>query len=365
MAHIDTDGDIWITLKFPVGAHIKATKLYQIDTYPVPASKVTRHATRIEELPDYVAIRTGFKEEVEYAPMTSKQVQACSYTGSSGTDFFCPFGLSFFDISEETCLAALIKDNSTLIHKYCDFLFFRDHIKPGFIALSSSNFLLYDVDILLLTCGNNPTKSVIGCHFCVINVPCNCQVWFRNQRYFASVDEECSGVSGSVTRKHLVNLAMIKAFELNLHKDLAASESVDRPTMSAMPEINFYHHEFKDFVARDDKTGLSLKRIAQASKEHQKVFESLSDPLLMGKLNIPNTFEPVHIVFIVTAILIIGGVVVLIVRDRQNNSTIVELRNDIETLRNDNETLRNNVNRNQMTIESAKKYGYPKCYPSA
>ena len=175
VAQID-NSDIWITLKFPIGLSTTASKLYRIDTYPVPVSQDSSDATMITGLPEYVVIRNKVGDQVEYAPMTHGQVNECSYKGSG---FTCQFDLKFISINEDSCLASLLVDDTAKIHSFCEFLYFRDHIKAGFIPLTGSLLLLYDVDKLTLKCGNGQIYTETGCHFCAFYVPCYCEVTYH------------------------------------------------------------------------------------------------------------------------------------------------------------------------------------------
>ena len=60
----------------------------------------------------------------------------------------------------------------------------------------------------------------------------------------------------------------------------------DTQNNNDLPKIEFFDHDFKQFLASDDQAGLDLKKVADAARKNERVFESLSEPLLMGKLNL-------------------------------------------------------------------------------
>ena len=319
VAQIDNNSNIWITLKFPIGLSATASKLYRIDTYPVPVSQGSSDATRITGLPEYVVIRNMVDDQVEYASMTHGQVNECSY---KGTSFACQFDLKFIDINEDSCLASLLVDDSAKIHSFFEFLCFRDHVKAGFVPLTGSLLLLYDVDKLTLKCGNGQIYTETGCHFCAFHVPCNCEVTYHHTRYASSGDVACVNVKSQVIRHHLVNLAIIKEFNIDLYNGMKASTSLELPSKASIPQIKFYDNDFKEFIARDNNVGYSLKKIAQAAKEDQMIFETLSEAILMGKLTVPFSFSWLIIVCVISIVFSITSIVTNGIHVRVNRRRI-------------------------------------------
>ena len=332
VAQIDNNSDIWITLKFPIGLSATASKLYRIDTYPVPVSQVSSDATSITGLPEYVVIRNTVDDQVEYASKTHGQVTECSY---KDTRFACQFDLKFIDINEDSCLASLLVDDSAKIHSFCEFLYFRGHIKAGFVPLTGSLLLLYNVDKLTLMCGNGQIYTETGCHFCAFHVPCNCEVTYHHTRYATSGDVACVNVKSQVTRHHLVNLAIIKEFNIDLYNGMKASTSLELPSKASIPQIKFYDNYFKQFIARDDNVGYSLKKIAQAAKEDHMIFETLSEAILMGKLTVPFSFSWLIIVCVISIVFSITSIVAMGIHVRVNRRRIrcnEDLKNQLDML---------------------------------
>ncbi|MEW8547436.1 MAG: hypothetical protein AB2693_28350, partial [Candidatus Thiodiazotropha sp.] len=257
VAHLSNGTSIWITLKFPVGLKSKTSNVYRIQTHPVPVHHNSTHATRITGLPEYVVIRHTVDEQVKYAPLSQSQLNECLHNG----EYICKFGLKFYDLSISSCLSAVIRDDASLIHSACDFLFFKDQIKAGFRPISESALLLYNVDEVTLKCGKDKVYTEEGCKYCIFHVPCNCQLTFKEQSFSLSADEGCSNIRAQISRKHLINLAVLKEF-VALRADIKASSYFDQPQSVKIPKIEFFDHEFKQFLASDNKNGLKLNKIA-------------------------------------------------------------------------------------------------------
>ena len=120
-------------------------------------------------MPDYVAIQGTEHGELKIAPMTWEQLRACKFDDE---EFSCD-ALQFYDIREDSCLSAILKDNVTLIDSMCEFYFFNDHLKPGFTAITKSSIMLYNVDSIKLTCNGYEEYNQSGRTFCVPHIPCN------------------------------------------------------------------------------------------------------------------------------------------------------------------------------------------------
>lgn len=306
VAHLSGKSEIWITLKFPVGIASAGSKLYRVDSYPVPVSNGTTDATQITGLPDYVVIQTVQDGMVKYATMTQGQVVECR---TKVSELICNFGLKFVDVRKDTCMSSLIQDNATNIHSFCEFLFYRDHIKPGFTPIADDTLILYEVDKLTLQCANGNVYTETGCTFCLFHIPCSCEVSFGESSYGRAADQACANVTAEVTRRHLVNLAVLREFELDMINGLNASTHLKAPLYPELPKIEFYDHDFKQFVAQDNKTAFNLKKVAQAAKNNEKIFETLSDPILMGTLDVPNAFTwDNYLLFIVVSLTVIACV---------------------------------------------------------
>ena len=90
-----------------------------------------------------------------------------------------------------------------------------------------------------------------------------------------------------MTRVHPVNLALLQEFfdESKLNS-IFGDTTFPTPINLTIPEFQMYNHSFSNIVANDQKMHLSLKRIAKATREDQKVFKSLTEPILDGQIKL-------------------------------------------------------------------------------
>ena len=123
-----------------------------------------------------------------------------------------------------------------------------------------------------------------------------------------------------MSRYHAINLAVLKAFQVDLLDGITAASHFNEPQNISIPKIEFFDHKYKELIASDNKTGLMLKQIAEAANNNKKLFETLSDPILMGKLDVPsgiNWSMYVGIGIIVLLIIAIIGIYCKIIRPLQ------------------------------------------------
>ena len=317
---------VWITLKFPVGLAATATKLYRINTYPVPVTNDSSHATHIDGLPEYVVIANMPDGKLQYAEMTEGQVRECKGNGK----FFCEFVLKFVSVSKDSCISALIKDDADKIHGACEFSFIRDQIKPDIVPLSDATMLFYNIDQVALSCGQKEEYNVTGCAFCMFHIPCGCRMKYGSVTVNLVANQACAKVEEMVSRKHLVNLAVLKAFETDIQEGLKASTFFSEHQHINIPKIEFYDHHFKEFISSDNQTRYNLKKIAERARNNEKIFETLSDPLLMGSIDLPSDlFTREFILNLVSIALIIVVIVVLIYFRRR----YVAMQNDMAEMK--------------------------------
>ena len=119
-----------------------------------------------------------------------------------------------------------------------------------------------------MKCGRNHTYSEVGCDFCLFHVPCNCTVMYRLESYFHAPEQGCTSETPQVTRYHAVNLAMLKAFQVELNGITAAS-LFDTAKDISNPKIVFFDHELKQYAASDNKN-LMLTQITEAVRNNKK-----------------------------------------------------------------------------------------------
>ena len=88
-----------------------------------------------------------------------------------------------------------------------------------------------------------------------------------------------------------INLALLQQF-FNNSKLLAlrADTLFADPLKVMLPSFDMYEHQFKDRITADAKMHLNMKEMVQATKNDEKVFQTLTEPLLNGDIELDSTW---------------------------------------------------------------------------
>ncbi|KAK3097873.1 hypothetical protein FSP39_014042 [Pinctada imbricata] len=272
---------LYVTVKFPLSSLNKPLNLYKVISLPVPVknnSSLTMHATQLHSLPDYFAITPHHDH---YLQLSSKDLVNCQHDSV----ILCDMNLALTPITVPDCTMALFSNNPVQIKKLCDFRFTQSLLRPNIIELTATSALVYNSDNLVLNCPKEQ-KIVPGCNFCVVHIPCRCSLSTKTL-FFLPRLVDCYNSSETMTMVHPVNLALLQEFfdETKL-MNIFGDTTFTKPINLSVPEFQFYNHSFSSIVANDQKAHLSLKKIAKAVKNDQKIFKTLSEPLLDGVISI-------------------------------------------------------------------------------
>ena len=277
---------LYITVKFPVSTHNKPLELYKVISLPVPLVANTTshmHATQLKSLSDYFAI-THHRDH--YVTLSAKDLVNCQY--GLGSTTLCDSNLALTPITSSDCTLALFSNNRMQVHNLCDFRYVPNLLRTDLIEISPTSVLVYNSPNLALNCPKEE-KVIPGCKFCIVHVPCRCSL-STNSLYFSPRLVNCYNSSTNYTVVHPVNLALLQQYfgesELN---HIFADTTFLRPINMSVPAFQFYNHSFQQIIANDQESHLSLKRMAKAAKQDQKIFKNLAEPLIDGRIDILST----------------------------------------------------------------------------
>ena len=241
------------------------------------------HATQLKSLPDYFAI-THHRDH--YVTLSAKDLVNCQY--GLGSTTLCDSNLALAPITSSDCTLALFSNNRMQVHNLCDFRYVPNLLRTDLIEISPTSVLVYNSPNLALNCPKEE-KVIPGCKFCIVHVPCRCSL-STNSLYFSPRLVNCYNSSTNYTVVHPVNLALLQQYfgesELN---HIFADTTFLRPINMSVPAFQFYNHSFQQILANDRESHLSLKRMAKAAKQDQKIFKNLAEPLIDGRIDILST----------------------------------------------------------------------------
>ncbi|CAC5379943.1 unnamed protein product [Mytilus coruscus] len=271
---------LFITVQFPVSSHAQPLQLYKIISLPVPTptNKTTMHATKLLDLPQYLALTY---QHDYYLPLSTDDLTNCVH----GPIVFCTFNKALIPITVPDCFLALFQNNVKQVSRLCNFRFLENHLSHDIIELTPTSVLVYDSEELDLVCPHCQRK-IPGCTFCVINIPCKCSLSTR-KLYFSPRLVDCYESNSNFSILHPVNLALVhEFFDEKRFTSILADSLFTTPVQLAIPDFSFYNHTLNNISGKlEDR--LSQKKIELADKEHQlrQLEMPIEEPPPQGNLN--------------------------------------------------------------------------------
>ena len=261
-----------ITLKFPIGTLHKPLTLYKVKNFPVPLNISSKHATSILVLPQYIA----FTHDQNYYTEISKDQLA--YCKSYNKLFYCNVNIALMHSSFTKCVLALFKDDRTTIRNTCNFRFMSHGLQSSLEQHNQTHFLIYNISSLTLKCDNSSTV-VDGCTFCILKLPCNCEV-ITNQYYLPQRWEGCHRDTLTISQVHPVNLALLQEyFTENELKNITSETTFKTAINITTPPFKIFNHGISEIIANDQHSHMSLQKMINMSKQNKLMFTSLADSM--------------------------------------------------------------------------------------
>ena len=269
---------IYVTVQLPISHFKDPLTLYKVISVPVPINSTSTHATQLLNLPNNFII-TANKQY--YAGISNFDLSVC--TGNQVR--YCQSNIALSPVTSASCILALFGNDKSQVKALCDFRFLQAVLKPEIIELSPNSLLIYRTPLISLECLNDH-KMATGCDFCLFKLPCRCSI-STNNYYLAPRLASCHRDNDNVTTLHPVNLALLQHFfDDKFVDDIFADTTFNKPVNVTIPKIKIYQHEMSNIVAADTKAHLSLTKMAETAKKDAVIFQSLTEPLLGGQIQL-------------------------------------------------------------------------------
>ena len=263
---------IMITLKFPIGTLHKPLSLYQVKNFPVPLNNSSKHVTSILDLPHYFAIT---HDQTYYTEISKNQLAQCKNYNKL---YFCDFNVALTHSTFPKCVLALFNDDRNATRTTCDFRFIPHGLTSSLEQLNQTHFILYNISTLTLQCDNTSTV-VNGCAFCILKLPCNCEV-ITNQYYLPKRWDGCHHDSTTISKVHPVNLALLQEyFTENELKNITSETTFKTAINITTPPFKIFNHGISEIISNDKQSHMNLQKMINISKQNKLMFTSLADSM--------------------------------------------------------------------------------------
>ena len=292
------NGSLFITIKLPISAFQSQLKIFKVISLPVPINETSNHATQILNLPDYFI----FSEDHEfYSSMTSVQFDSCK----GDKLHTCSFKFPLKSVTSPSCTLSLYVNNKEQTKRSCDFRFVKNAVKSELHEIDANTLLVYRIPLLNLDCQGHH-KTLTGCQFCILNMPCKCSI-LTSEYFIPARLSRCKGNHQDFSKVHPVNLILVQHFFTDpIFQNLLADSAFSKPLNVSVPNFNIYQHHMHDILADDRSNHLNLSRMATLAKQDTVAFQSLSEPLLDGLLYLntswPSTTDIITLASLVVAV---------------------------------------------------------------
>ena len=270
------NNSLFVTMKFPISHEKQPLQLFEIISMPVPVNNTSNHATQLLDLPKFLAITS---HQQYYLELQKDDIALCR----KHHYYICNFNKALKPVTKDSCVMGLFSNNKVMINKLCNFRFVPNLLSSAVVELSPDSAIVYNSYNLEVECRGNKT-TLTGCSMCIINLPCQCSVTTQ-EWYFPPRLVKCQ----KDTKFDVffpVNLALLQQF-FNESKliTLSADSTFDKPANVVLPGFQIYQHSFQSKLADDTTMHLNMKKMVNATKHDEQIFQNLAEPLLDGLLN--------------------------------------------------------------------------------
>lgn len=259
-----------VTVKFPVSSMLQPYKLFEIIHYPVPLNNSSTHTTYINNLPRYIAL-----SESNFISLPADALNECTMDKHSTN---CHVNFPVQDINQPDCAMSLLSSNKSAVKDNCDFKFSPNSLQPTLRQLNQTLFLAVNNSDITLKCDNS-IKEIESCHFCLIQIPCNCSI--KSKHFTLPRRHTDCHFHSDVTTMHPVNLILLQHFFNETEtREILPNSTFPQPLNITVKPFQIYENKFRSVVANDKKLNLDLKKMIDYAKEDKIIYQDLSEPFL-------------------------------------------------------------------------------------
>jgi len=79
-------------------------------------------------------------------------------------------------VNKRSCVIALRRDNSSAIHKNCQFAVITNSVQPDIFVLNSKHVLLTNISYAILNCPDHAQRNLTCIGSCKVTIPCRCSL---------------------------------------------------------------------------------------------------------------------------------------------------------------------------------------------
>ena len=207
-----------------------------------------KHSSFMADLPKYVAV--GYRRKYTINYQSRPEIAHDSIK----------LGNSKLEESSDSCMMAIIENNSSKVHNYCKTVLFKEPVDTEIVRLTGSSMILANVERYTLYCSNGSwIYNITGCQFCTVQVPCDCNILTSKVLLPANL-EDCTD-SDKVRQQHLIDLnTLLHFFNESDLQTILGDTLLPHPINVTLPIFKL--HDDKSRVEPDEE----IKKEPQTSR---------------------------------------------------------------------------------------------------
>jgi hypothetical protein len=259
MIHTRVQGTIFVMVKFPLAVRGKDYTLYHIDSLPLPVEDNSTHATKIHNIPPYLAINTG---DNTYIEMTQQQYATCTGIRTKRCNYIPAPILA----TKPTCAVALFKSDVKAIKATCDMRFQPNALETYALEISDGKFIFSNIKQFILSCPRLQVKTMKGCSLCVYSIPCKCAVEASGIKIYPRLNN-CDE-SKDTQILHSTNIPLLlEFFSEEAISNLTADSVFPNKLKINIPSFKIAEQKVTDILKADEKYAIKLSAIVRKAKQ--------------------------------------------------------------------------------------------------
>lgn len=274
---------IYVTIKFPISNIAPGFKIYDVIKYPLQFPNNSSFINELTTVSKYFIISDNREFYIETDEL-SWPIETFKIT-------------SLKPVSQASCLLSLYLDDSSSIHKLCQYTVFVDDRKPALLMIDYPLILIRHTPVFNISC---PSRLIelTGCSYCFFSILCGCTVLTVHTIIPARISDcKPDVLKQPITPilQYNYNLPLLQHFFDNKSlESLSQQDLLHSPLSVQLPSFRLFNHSLQERLASSNRLNFAMDRIVNATKSDQMIFATALDPVLTGDIDfLGNYFQSI------------------------------------------------------------------------
>ncbi|MES9883069.1 MAG: hypothetical protein ABW185_19570 [Sedimenticola sp.] len=305
------DNSLYIIVRIPIQITNYIFDLWNVQSFPIPVQKDSKHVTKITNLKPYFAMDIT---RALYLELTVEDVLMCT-----GVQIKQCKLLTAIPVSHSSCLSALFLEKTELVHKLCDIHFLPYMVLSYVIELNEGSIFIVNASKIIKSCKNEIVTQNQGCTSCVIELQCHCSI--TTELYFIPPRIDNCNYNSSSTL-HVINLAIIHhLFDFDKISMIQTNSLFANETSMIIPEFKVHSDKFEKYTKLNTKYEISVKNAIDQMKK-DKIISHFSNEIVDASFEFGMPEYMLYISILIIAILAGIGFIYLCVKVKRLTAII-------------------------------------------